>query len=63
MSTAQQGTIGARIAVIDCFDLAPEAIDRFTFAALDADLSLEAAEEAYRANDIALTKQNFRQSA
>jgi len=62
MSTEQQGTIGAHIAVIDCLDLTPEAIDRFTFAALDADLSLEAAEAAYRVNDIALTKQNFRQS-
>src|SRR5579864_4944178 len=59
MSTAQQRTIDARIAVIDCFDLTPEAIDRFTFAALDADLSLEASEPAYRANDIALTSKIF----
>jgi hypothetical protein len=62
MSTVPQRTIGARITVIDCFDLAPEAIDRLTFAALDADLSLDAAEAAYLANDIALTKRDFRWS-
>jgi len=63
MGTVRQRTSGARFTVIDCFDLTPEAIDRPTFAALDADLSLEAADTAYLANDIALTKRDFRQSA
>jgi hypothetical protein len=63
MSTTQQTTIGQRFTVIDCFDLTPEAIDCLTFAALDADLSLEAADAAYLANEIVLTTRNFRQSA
>ena len=60
MSKSHLTTIERAFMVVDCFDLTPEAIDRPTFAALDADLSLEAADVAHFASEIVLTKRNFR---